>query len=79
MKTTSRHEFHCPKCGGYTFGTRGAISGPIEDFTGYCFGGPNEDNGCKFAWPRSEDWKYFVKITVERCESKAEFEKGSAN
>jgi len=80
MNQRTRVEFLCPKCGGYTFGTYGTSAGyPISESTGHCHGGPNEDNGCKFTWPRKEDWKYFVKVTVERYESKEEFERGEAN
>jgi hypothetical protein len=53
MDRVVRAEFHCPKCGGYRWGTSGC-TGPKVDQRGHC-----SDLGCRFSWPRAEDWRYF--------------------
>lgn len=48
-----RSDFHCPKCGGSTWGTSGC-TGPRRDTRGHC-----HNFACDFVWLRTEDWRYF--------------------
>jgi hypothetical protein len=51
-------EFHCPRCGGDHFGTSDADRDDPAAWTGHCHGNADRP-GCGFAWPRSEDARYF--------------------
>lgn len=65
MKIETVEEFECPKCGSNWFGTD-----PFNNIR-QCHG----ETGCSgFRWPIADDWKYTVIKTIQRFESKKEFE-----
>ena len=57
LKQHSR--FTCPKCGSHKFGT--SIHGDnSEDWVGHCDFRVDDDIGCQFSWPRTDDHLYFT-------------------
>lgn len=55
--------FRCPKCGGSSFGSICDAADPLnKPMHRYCHGNDAGDGqaGCKFDWPDTDDWKYFL-------------------
>lgn len=69
--------FRCPNCGCEMF--RSSDVGE-KVMTRHCKGanyGPYMRKLCKFTFPSTDDWKYFIRIrsTVERFENQEELDK----
>lgn len=66
-------EFWCPECGGSMYNTS---TWPSSSMVGHCLGTGEDtlNRTCKFDWPRSEDWRYFVKIERTHFASETEYE-----
>jgi hypothetical protein len=64
-------EFRCPKCGGGYFGTNYATE---PNASGECRGTDDGSRSCDFTWPRSDDWRYFVRVTVESFTSREAYD-----
>lgn len=54
--------FHCPRCGGSSFGSVLDPKDPKGPMHRYCHGNAAGDGiaGCKFNWPNIDDWKHFL-------------------
>ena len=57
LKQHSR--FTCPKCGSHKFGTSIHGDNP-KDWVGHCDFRVDDDIGCQFSWPRTDDHLYFT-------------------
>ena len=64
-------EFQCPTCGGSNYTTS-----VMEPMVGQCLGQGEDllERTCKFEWPRSEDWRYFVMVDRRHFADEAEYE-----
>lgn len=63
-------EFRCPQCGSRYFGT---VNAHLDTGVRNC----HNSRSCKFTWPVSDDWRYFVRVTVEPFANREEYEAAS--